>query len=803
MNVKTKIPRVLTMPLLSLRGLVVFPGEIVHFDVGRPKSAAALREAMEGDQILYLVMQRDPMTEDPGMEELHPMGTVARVQQILKIPGDGVRVAVEGLYRATVSRVEQADPFFMVQTTERFSRESTDGALKMALQRDLRVGFVEYARISPSLPADAMTRMNHISRLTDVCDHVVASLPLSAEEKQGELWQLSVIRRAANAIAYLQREQRIAQLELDIQQKVQERVDENQREYYLREQMRVIADELGEEENPLEESEEYRAKVKALGVSEEIEKKLLKECDKLSKMPLGSHEATVVRGYLDACLEVPWNRKTTDTFDLKEARRILDRDHYGLQDVKDRILEILAVRHLAPEVKGQVICLLGPPGVGKTSIAKSMATAMGRKYVRVSLGGIRDEAEIRGHRRTYVGAMMGRIMSAISQSGVSNPLLLLDEVDKMSCDFRGDPASAMLEVLDTEQNYRFVDHYIDLPFDLSDVLFVTTANDADGIPQPLYDRMDVIRLSGYTEAEKIHIAKEHLVKKALKANGLTARQVRFTDKTLHAIISGYTREAGVRTLERTIGKICRKAARRVVEEGVAGVSLTDLEALLGPRKFKDDRLPTEHEVGLVNGLAWTSTGGELLPIEVAVLAGTGKIELTGSLGDVMKESARIGVSYVRAHADEWNIESDFYKTKDIHIHAPEGAIPKEGPSAGIAMTTALISALTGIPVRRDVAMTGEISLRGQVLPIGGLKEKSMAAYTRRMHTVIIPWENESDLAKLDTEVREGLHFVPVRDLKEVLPLALTKMPRKTTRTTRIAAPHREMPDTVASMTPQV
>ena len=803
MNVKTKIPRVLTMPLLSLRGLVVFPGEIVHFDVGRPKSAAALREAMEGDQILYLVMQRDPMTEDPGMEELHPMGTVARVQQILKIPGDGVRVAVEGLYRATVSRVEQADPFFMVQTTERFSRESTDGALKMALQRDLRVGFVEYARISPSLPADAMTRMNHISRLTDVCDHVVASLPLSAEEKQGELSQLSVIRRAEKAIAYLQREQRIAQLELDIQQKVQERVDENQREYYLREQMRVIADELGEEENPLEESEEYRAKVKALGVSEEIEKKLLKECDKLSKMPLGSHEATVVRGYLDACLEVPWNRKTTDTFDLKEARRILDRDHYGLQDVKDRILEILAVRHLAPEVKGQVICLLGPPGVGKTSIAKSMATAMGRKYVRVSLGGIRDEAEIRGHRRTYVGAMMGRIMSAISQSGVSNPLLLLDEVDKMSCDFRGDPASAMLEVLDTEQNYRFVDHYIDLPFDLSDVLFVTTANDADGIPQPLYDRMDVIRLSGYTEAEKIHIAKEHLVKKALKANGLTARQVRFTDKTLHAIISGYTREAGVRTLERTIGKICRKAARRVVEEGVAGVSLTDLEALLGPRKFKDDRLPTEHEVGLVNGLAWTSTGGELLPIEVAVLAGTGKIELTGSLGDVMKESARIGVSYVRAHADEWNIESDFYKTKDIHIHAPEGAIPKEGPSAGIAMTTALISALTGIPVRRDVAMTGEISLRGQVLPIGGLKEKSMAAYTRRMHTVIIPWENESDLAKLDTEVREGLHFVPVRDLKEVLPLALTKMPRKTTRTTRIAAPHREMPDTVASMTPQV
>ncbi|MBR3289223.1 MAG: endopeptidase La, partial [Clostridia bacterium] len=578
-------------------------------------------------------------------------------------------------------------------------------------------------------------------------------------------------RRAEKALSYLQREQTIARLELDIQQKVQERVDDNQREYYLREQMRVIADELGEEDNPLEESEEYRGKVKALALPEEIESKLLKECDKLSKMPLGSHEATVVRGYLDACLELPWNKKTTDTFDLKEARRILDRDHYGLTEVKDRILEILAVRHLAPEVKGQVICLLGPPGVGKTSIAQSMATAMGRKYVRVSLGGVRDEAEIRGHRRTYVGAMMGRIMSAISQSGVSNPLLLLDEVDKMSCDFRGDPASAMLEVLDTEQNVRFVDHFVDLPFDLSDVLFVTTANDADGIPQPLYDRMDVIRLSGYTEAEKVHIAREHLVKKALKASGLTARQVRFTEKTLHAIIQGYTREAGVRTLERTIGKICRKAARRVVEEGAASVSLTDLESLLWPRKFKDDRLPTEHEVGLVNGLAWTSTGGELLPIEVAVLPGTGKIELTGSLGDVMKESARIGVSYVRAHADDWNIDRDFYKTKDIHIHAPEGAIPKEGPSAGIAMTTALVSALTGIPVRRDVAMTGEISLRGQVLPIGGLKEKSMAAYTRRMRTVVIPSENESDLAKIDAEVRTGLRFVPVRDMREVLPLA--------------------------------
>ena len=802
MSTKKKVTRVKSLPLLSLRGLVIFPGEMVHFDIGRTRSAAALREAMEDDQLLYLVMQRDPMTEEPLLEDLYPMGTVARVRQVLKLPGDGLRVAVEGLYRAVVSDIEQVDPFFRVTTTEKLSRETADEAAQIALLRDLRYGFVEYAKISPSLSGDAMTRMNHISRLSDVCDHIIASLPLSAEEKQGALAQLSVVRRAETALLYLHREQNIARMELDIQQKVQERVDDNQREYYLREQMRVIADELGEEENPLEESEEYRIRVKALALPKEIEKKLLKECDKLAKMPLGSHEATVVRGYLDACLELPWNNKTTDSFDLKEARRILDRDHYGLQEVKDRILEILAVRHLAPEVKGQVICLLGPPGVGKTSIAKSMATAMGRKYVRVSLGGIRDEAEIRGHRRTYVGAMMGRIMSAIAQAGVSNPLLLLDEVDKMSCDFRGDPASAMLEVLDTEQNYRFVDHYIDLPFDLSDVLFVTTANDAEGIPQPLYDRMDVIRIGGYTEAEKIHIAKEHLVKKALKANGLTARQLRFTDKTLQSIIQGYTREAGVRTLERTIGKICRKAARRIVEEGAMSVSLTDLEALLGPRKYKDDRLPTRHEVGLVNGLAWTSTGGELLPIEVAVLPGTGKIELTGSLGDVMKESARIGVSYVRAHADEWDIDREFYNNKDIHIHAPEGALPKEGPSAGIAMTTALVSALTGIPVRRDVAMTGEISLRGQVLPIGGLKEKSMAAYARHMNTVVIPSENESDLAKIDAEVRDGLHFVPVRDMKEVLPLALTQMPRTTSHTAHVAVPHREMPDTIASMTPK-
>ena len=576
----------------------------------------------------------------------------------------------------------------------------------------------------------------------------------------------------------LARETDILELEQDIQEQVHESIDRNQREYYLREQMRAIASELGDGDNPLEEADELREKVKGFGLAREVEDKLLKECDKLAKMPAGSHEATVVRNYLDACLSLPWNVKSKDSLDLAAAEKVLNRDHYGLQKVKERILEILAVRRLTAGAKGQVVCLVGPPGVGKTSIAKSIAAAMGRKYVRVSLGGVRDEADIRGHRKTYIGAMPGRIMTAVRQAGTSNPLILLDEIDKMGHDFRGDPSSAMLEVLDTEQNTAFTDHYLEVPFDLSDVLFITTANDADAIPAPLYDRMDVIPLSSYTADEKFHIAKGHLLKKQVRQNGLTLRQLRISDDALRLMIEGYTREAGVRSLERSIGKICRKAAKILVSGQAKSVAVTpeNLKDYLGPRRFKEDVLQRQDEVGVVNGLAWTAVGGETMPVEVAILDGNGKIELTGSLGDVMKESARTAISYVRSRAAEWHIERDFYKTKDIHIHVPEGAVPKDGPSAGVTMATAMISALTNIPVRRDVAMTGEISLRGRVLPIGGLKEKTMAAYTHHMKTVVIPAENEPDLAEIDNIVRENVRFVTADHLDTVLRAALVSSP---------------------------
>ena len=542
--------------------------------------------------------------------------------------------------------------------------------------------------------------------------------------------------------------------------------------------MRVISSELGEADNPLEEADEYREKIGKLNLSEENRAKLLKECDKLSKMPFGSHEATVVRNYLDTCLEIPWGVTTKDSLEITAARKVLDRDHYGMEKIKERILEILAVRSLAKESKGQVICLVGPPGVGKTSIAKSIAAAMGRKYVRVSLGGVRDEADIRGHRKTYIGAMPGRIMNAIRQAGSANPLILLDEIDKMGSDMRGDPSAAMLEVLDTEQNNAFVDHYLEIPFDLSDVLFITTANNADAIPAPLYDRMDVIELSSYTAEEKFQIARHHLLKKQVRKNGMNLRQFRLADDALRMLIDGYTREAGVRTLERLIGKLCRKAAVKLVSGEVKTVNVhqQDLEGYLGPRRYKPDAEVLQDQIGVVNGLAWTAVGGETMPVEVAVLDGSGKIELTGSLGDVMKESARTAISYVRSRAADWHIDRDFYKNKDVHIHVPEGAVPKDGPSAGVTMATAIVSALTGIPVRRDVAMTGEITLRGRVLPIGGLREKTMAAYTHHMKTVIIPAENESDLADVEKVVREGIRFVTASHLDTVIQTALLADP---------------------------
>lgn len=776
MAIKKRVARTGVMPLIALRGLVVFPGMLVHFDVGRKKSILALNEAMAMDQTVFLVTQTDMAIDDPDLSGLYPVGVVAKVRQVLKLPGDNLRVLVEGQYRAGIESLLQAEPFMSAIVRERLERRMAGSLRAEAVMRECRTYFEEYAQLASKLPPDMAAGVASAQDAGYLADFIAAHIPLSVEEKQQILGTASVEKRMELLIGILARECSVLELEQDIHNRVHEQLDQNQKEYYLREQLKIISAELGGEDNPAEESQEYRRKIEALGLPADTADKLLHECDKLAKMPYGSHEATVSRNYLDTCLDLPWNESTKDTLDLDAARKILDRDHYGLDKVKERIIEALAVRRLSPELRGQVLCLVGPPGVGKTSIAKSVAAAMGRKYVRVSLGGVRDEAEIRGHRKTYIGAMPGRIIAAIRQAGTNNPLMLLDEIDKMSSDFRGDPSSAMLEVLDGEQNNAFCDHYIEVPFDLSNVLFITTANDASAIPAPLYDRMDVIELGSYTAEEKFHIAREHLLRKQVKRHGLTLRQVRIPDDVLRRIIDGYTREAGVRNLERCIAKICRKAAKKIVAGEAKSVRVTELEEYLGPVKYKADEAQRSDEVGVVNGLAWTSVGGETMPVEVAVLDGSGKIELTGSLGDVMKESARTAISYVRSRTAQWHIDREFYKTKDIHIHVPEGAVPKDGPSAGVTMATAIVSALTGIPVRHDVAMTGEISLRGRVLPIGGLKEKTMAAYTHHMKTVIIPAENEPDLAEVDGVVKENLQFVTASHLDTVLKTALVSAP---------------------------
>jgi len=776
MNKSTTVVRVNELPLLALRGMVIFPGVSTHLDVGRKKSMLALNSAMATDQLIYLVPQKDATVEDPSADDLYEIGTVARIRQVLRIPGDNLRVMLDGLYRARTEHVFQSDPHFGAVIRELHSRNTLTDLQEEALVRNAQELFAQYVTLSGAVSGETASEIAGITELSSTVDRIAAAMALPVEKKYMLLSVISPVKRAEQLIVLLRHELEILELERKIHSKVQEQMDANQKDYYLREQMRAISSELGEEDNPLQEADEYRGRIKALNLVEKSQAHLLKECDKLAKMPNGSHEATVVRGYLDACLELPWNNATNDRLDLSECREVLDRDHFGLDTVKDRIIELLAVRQLTEHTKGQILCLAGPPGVGKTSIAKSIAEAMGREYVRVSLGGVRDEADIRGHRKTYIGAMPGRIIQALRQAGTNNPLILLDEVDKMSNDFRGDPAAALLEVLDPEQNAAFCDHFIEIPFDLSKVLFVTTANQKDAIPEPLLDRMDLIELTSYTANEKFEIAKRHLVKKQLAENGLSAKQVRLTDKAIRAIIESYTREAGVRRLERSIAKIFRKCAKRIVAGEVKSVTITDLNPYLGPARYKRDALLAQDEIGVATGLAWTAVGGETLPVEVAVLEGTGKIELTGSLGDVMKESARTAVSYVRSRAVEWNIPTDFYKTKDIHIHVPEGAVPKDGPSAGITITTALVSALSGIPIRRDVAMTGEVSLRGRVLPIGGLREKTMAAYIYGVSTVIIPQDNEADLAEVDKTVKESLTFVPVSHMDKVLQTALVKMP---------------------------
>lgn len=781
--------KTITVPAISLRGLVIFPTMILHFDVGRERSVNALKAAAQDDGKIFLVAQKDPADSMPSESDIYEVGVVGQIKQLLTTPDGSTRVLVEGLYRAKVVRRAASPDYLRYEVREYPSNskvlsETSASAAKRALKRS----FDRYAQIAPKMPTELYEGIMAEENCTRLFDMIVFNVILKLEDKQKLLETNGVLRRIKLLIAMLDNEIEIMIAEMDIQDQVREQVDKNQREYYLREQMKAISRQLGNEESPTEESEAYIEKILALGLPKESEDKLVEEAEKLARMSGSSQESAVLRSYLDTVLSIPFNVRTKDKLNIPAAQKLLDRDHYGLAKVKERVLETLSVRALAPDVKGQIICLYGPPGVGKTSIGRSIAEALGRKYARISLGGVRDESEIRGHRKTYVAAMPGRIINALKRAGTINPVILLDEIDKMGSDYKGDPSSAMLEVLDAEQNNAFVDRYIEIPVDLSDVLFITTANSLDTIPAPLLDRMEVIELSSYTREEKFNIAKKHLVPKQLKKNGESSKTLKITDGALYSIIDYYTREAGVRKLERRIGEICRKAAKKLVT-GETKVTVTDsnIADFLGVKKYRPEKLAARDEVGLVNGLAWTSVGGTMLPLEVLVLEGTGKTEFTGSLGDVMKESAKIAVSLTRSLSEKYNIDPNFYKDKDIHVHAPEGAVPKDGPSAGVTLTTALVSALSGYPVRRDVAMTGEITLRGKVLPIGGLKEKTMAAYRAGITTVCIPKDNEPDLEEIDDKVRESLRFIPAEDISTVLETALV-LPNCVT-------PKKEKPDT--------
>lgn len=763
------------LPTVALRGLVVFPDMFIHFDVGREKSINALKEAMDGGQQVFLVAQHDVAVDDPDYSELFKIGVIATVKQLLRLPGKNanMRVAVEGVMRARLLKgVGGSDSpclrSVVMPIAEAPVTESKRDYAR-ALVRHSKDLFADYADIAPQLPTDIITGVMQKNEPGELADYIAGNIMLEYTDRQFVLEKFDHIKRLESLCVLLADEGNLLSLEAEIGEKVQEQIDKNQREYYLREQMKIISEELGGGVSQEEELDRFRHEIFGLNVADDIKEKLLRECDRLEKSSPQSPEAAVSRNYLEICLSLPWDKYSKENNDIRKSRKILEADHYGLEKVKERILEYLAVRTLAPDIKGQIICLVGPPGVGKTSVARSIARATGREYVRISLGGVKDEAEIRGHRKTYIGSMPGRIIEALRQAGTKNPLMLLDEVDKLSSDYKGDPTSALLEVLDPEQNSSFRDHYVELPFDLSRVMFITTANVRSDIPAPLQDRMEIIELGSYTFEEKFNIAKKHLIPKQIKRHGLTAKQIKITDKALSLIIEGYTREAGVRGLEQQIAAVCRKAAVRIVdgEQEKLTVKPDDVESLLGSRKFKPESFDGKAEVGVVNGLAWTAVGGEMLEVEAAVLDGSGKLELTGSLGDVMRESAKAAVGYIRSRAKELSVDPNFYKDKDIHIHVPDGATPKDGPSAGVTMATALVSALTGKKVRRDVAMTGEISLRGRVLPIGGLKEKSMAAYRAGIKTVLIPYDNLPDLDEVDPKVRENVSFVPAKNVETV------------------------------------
>ena len=763
------------MPVLALRGLTVFPKTTIHFDVGREKSVRALDKAMSGDQRIYLVTQKDILQDDPELKDLYPMGTVAHVRQILKVSGDTVRVLVYGEYRARITEIVKKTPYLCARTESVPDLEYTHGTAKIeALKRQAATLFDEFAELTQRPVQDVMLKILSTDDPGLIADLLTQSATFGYTEKMRVLQNLHPVHRLEIANKLMAQELEVLRLENSIQDKTQQSIDKGQRDYFLREQMKVIRSELGENDDEAE-LEEYRDRIEALKLPDEVEEKFMKEVQRLGKQPFGSSEASVIRNYLDTALELPWGKKTRERLDVKAAKRILDEDHFGLEKVKERILEILAVKQLSPDMPGQIICLVGPPGVGKTSIAMSVARALNRKLARISLGGIHDEAEIRGHRKTYIGAMPGRILNAVSQAGSCNPLLLLDEIDKLGSDYRGDPSAALLEVLDSEQNSTFRDNYLEVPFDLSDCMFITTANQVDTIPRPLLDRMEIIELSSYTDEEKLMITKEHLLPKQLKKHGLKKTQVRLSDDAIREIIRCYTRESGVRNLERELANLCRKCAMRFVSDPEMkriSVSGRNLEELLGVRKFLPDKLAPTDSIGLVTGLAWTSVGGETLEVECNVVDGSGKLNLTGNLGDVMKESVQAAMSYIRSRTQVLGISEDFYKTKDIHVHFPEGAVPKDGPSAGITVCAAMVSALTGAPVRRDIAMTGEISIRGRVLPIGGLKEKTMAAMRHGVKTVIIPAANEKDLEEIDQTVRKALDFILVDHVDAVIDAAL-------------------------------
>lgn len=775
----TEFNEFMHMPIVALRGLTVFPGMSLHFDVGRKKSIAALKNAMNNDQRIFLVAQKDAGVNEPELDDLYEVGVVCEIKQMIKIPNSpNLRVAVEGLCRGDLITIIQPKPFLVGVINEIDEKIAPQTPENNAYARLLKDEFENYALKIAKVSNEVISKIISINEIGELADFICANTFFDYPDKQKILNEFDPQKRAEMLFALLKNENLTLNIEAEIQEKVNKEVDKNQREYYLREEMKVIADQLGDGENPIEEADEYREKIDALKCSDEIKAILYKECDKLMKMPLGSHEATVVRNYLDKCLEIPFGIYTKNSINLEKSRKILDKDHYGLDKVKTRIIESLAVYKRNPGYAGQIICLYGPPGVGKTSIVKSLAKSMNRNYVRVALGGIHDEAEIRGHRKTYIGAMTGRIIDALIKSGSMNPIILLDEIDKIGNDYKGDPSSALLEALDPEQNASFTDHYIDFPIDLSKVLFITTANDVSTVSAPLYDRMEVIELNSYTADEKFNIAKKHLIKKELLKHNISPKEFKISDAALYKIIDCYTKEAGVRGLEKQISNLCRKAATALEEgEMVFRVTPKNLNKYLGVEKYEKDLSLEKDTVGVVNGLAWTQVGGTMLPIEVSALKGTGKLELTGNLGDVMKESAKTAVSYIRYKSDEYGIDSDFYKTKDIHIHAPEAAISKDGPSAGLAITTAILSELTGIPIKANVAMTGEISLKGRALPIGGLKEKSMAAYKAGCDTVIIPKSNYKDLQEISSEVKQAVKFITVEYFDEILPIALTKIPK--------------------------